>query len=138
MDSRLSQDDYLMKNKELIDLLADHADLLNGFNYIDGFDSAAWLSERLPSKPDYILVLLQLAQSIKKTLVPVPVPTHLNSKIQQLLNQEQPNIILGEKRPFPQIFLLSAVAVGLIFILLRHLYLGQNQSQSQPATPSIL
>lgn len=107
-----------MKQCELIDLLADHADALN--RGADHDDVSEWLAnDGLFANAASILALLQLAQAVKRALVPVTLSPLFQSELKRrLLNEEG---VVDEKRPFPKtIWLGAAVSViGLAIYLLR-------------------
>lgn len=105
-----------MKQRELIDLLADHADALN--READ-YDVSEWAAnhDRLASVPS-VLALLQLAQAVKRALVPVSPSPLYRLELQMRLQQEDSVIM---KRPFPKTLVLGAAVsvVGLAIYLLR-------------------
>ncbi len=110
-----------MERPYLVDLLADHADALN-----EG-TAVAWLAEH-PSLTavSSILTLLQIAQAVKRVLVPVtPSPIFQATLKKQLA---QPGIEFEEKRPFPTAILVGAAVsiVGLAIFLVRRLRLADD------------
>jgi hypothetical protein len=106
-----------MKQRELIDLLADHADALN--RRAD-HDVSEWLAnDGLLANASSILVLLQLAQAVKRALVPVTLSPLFQSELKRRLLYEER--VALEKRPFPKTLLLGAAVsvIGLAIYLLR-------------------
>lgn len=107
-----------MKQRELIDLLADHADALN--IGADHDDVSEWLAnDGLLANAPSILVLLQLAQAVKRALVPVTLSPLFQSELKRRLLYEER--VALEKRPFPKTLLLGAAVsvIGLTIYLLR-------------------
>lgn len=116
-----------MKRRELLDLLADHADELNRSEDAVDFDLVGWLADygsttAMPS----LLALLQLAQAVKRALVPVQPSALFRSELGFRLVQEE----LVGKRPFPREVWWGAAAagvVGLVLLLFRFLS-GRSRS----------
>lgn len=109
-----------MKRNILLDLLADHADTLNRCDDVDTFNSQAWLSTRQPSENKQIILLLQLAQAIKRVLIPVPTPSPFRSELRQVLAEGPRDVRLAGKPSLRHLVLLGAAAVlGLSVIALR-------------------
>lgn len=111
----------LMMQRELVDLLADHADALN--RGVEGDDE--WLADGglLINAPS-VLVLLKLARAVKQVLIPVTPSPFFQSELKvRLLQMED---VSEEKRPFPKtIWVGAAVSViGLAIYLLRRLRLA--------------
>jgi hypothetical protein len=108
------------KQRELIDLLADHADALNR-GAAQG-DNTEWLANNdLLANASSVLALLQLAQAVKRVLVPVPPSSLFQAELKVRLQQESE--IVKTKRPFPKTIWLGAAVslVGLGIFLLRRL-----------------
>ena len=105
-----------MKRRELVDLLADHAEALNvgaGDDWLAGAGSFTAVSS--------LLSLFQLAQAVKRALVPVaPSPLFRADLKRQLV---QSPVISEAKRPFPVTIVVgTAVSViGFTIFLLRRL-----------------
>jgi hypothetical protein len=113
--------DSLLKRRELLDLLSEHADALND-------DTAVtWLADH-PSLTavSSILALFQLAQAVKRVLVPVPPSPIFQAALKKQLAQSE--IEAEEKRPFPRTILLGAAvsAIGLAIFLVRRLRLADD------------
>jgi hypothetical protein len=106
-----------MKQRELIDLLADHADALNREADQDVSEWAA-NSGRLANVPS-VLALLQLAQAVKRVFVPVSPSPLFWLELRTRLQQEEDSVV--EKRPFPKTIVVGAAvsAIGLTIYLLR-------------------
>jgi hypothetical protein len=110
----------LMKRRELVDMLSEHADALN-----DG-TAVTWLADHPLTAVSSILTLLQLAQAVKRVLVPVtPSPIFQAALKKQLAQQE---IETEEKRPFPRAILVGAAVsvIGLAIFLVRRLRLADD------------
>lgn len=124
------------EKREMIDILADHADALASIEDADEMDSAAWLEKRGPSsnRPS-LLLLLQLAQALKRVLVPVsPSPLFQSELGLRLSVKEHP---AQEKRPLSRgVWVGAAVAgsalsvIGLAILLLRRIRFGSNRASS--------
>lgn len=123
----------LMKRRELVNLLADHADALN---HADG-DDASWLNYHAPLPPaPSLLTLLQLARAVQRVLVPVtPSPLFQAALKDQLVESE---LSIEKKRPFPKtIWLGTAVSVvGLTLYLLRRFRPGDDGVGNGRLTPT--
>lgn len=76
-----------MKNDDLLNLLADHADALNESGNVAGFDTAVWLNQYPQNHATHLLPLLQLAKAVKLTLHPVNPPTLYRIELRQQLEQ---------------------------------------------------
>ncbi len=125
-----------MKRRTLVNLLADHADLLNRRD-TDDLDVAAWLADYGPVQSmSSLLTLLQLAQAVKRALVPVEPSPLFQAELETRLVRGE-----GEatrKRPFSREVWLGAAAAGLIGILLfvlRRMRFVSNRSQ--PAATAV-
>jgi hypothetical protein len=110
-----------MKRRELVDLLADHADVLND----NEADAAGWVDNRVPlTAVSTLLTLLQLAQAVKRVLVPVAPSPVFRSALKTQLSQAE---LCGDgKRPLAKtIWVGAAVSViGLTIYLLRRFRLA--------------
>lgn len=105
-----------MKRRELVNLLADHADALTvgaGDDWLAGADSLTAVSP--------LFSLFQLAQAVKRVLVPVtPSPLFRDDLKRQLV---QSTVVAEKKRPFLVTIVVGAVVsvIGLTIYLLRRL-----------------
>ena len=107
-----------MKRRELINLLADHADALN--KGTDPEDVTEWLAASdLLVNASSMLTLLQLARAVKQTLVPVAPSPFFHSELKRRLARKEE--VKNKKRPFPKTILLGAAVsvIGLTIFLLR-------------------
>ncbi|MEJ2746837.1 MAG: hypothetical protein P8183_02810 [Anaerolineae bacterium] len=107
-----------MKRHELIDLLADHADALNeGAGYDD-------VSAGLTNGSS-VVALLQLAQAVKRVLVPVSPSPFFQLELKGRLLQDEDSV---GKRPLPKTIWLGAAVsvVGLAIFLLRRVRPGDG------------
>ncbi|MCB9423314.1 MAG: hypothetical protein H6667_26200 [Ardenticatenaceae bacterium] len=109
-----------MKQHELIDLLADHADALNR-----GEDVSVWLAEHeWAANISSVLVLLQVAEAVKRALVPAAPSLLFRSELKNRLLAN--DVYVVEKRPFPKTLWLGAAVsvIGLVIFLLRRIRLA--------------
>jgi hypothetical protein len=125
-----------MNNRVVLSLLSDHADALNDAEDPSEFDSRAWLSGHAPSQKKQSLLLLELAQAIKRALVPVTTPQPFRSELRQLLDAASP-AALTVKRSYHRALLWGAASVGLFLILLRRIRVGQTQRQAHSVSSAI-
>ncbi len=109
-----------MKKRQIIETLADHAEALNQTDGNLGLDAENWLSAYGPAERSLsFLTLLQLAQAVKRALIPIdPSPFFLSQLASQLAQNDG---VMVKKRPFPRQFLLPLIAglVGLGLLVFR-------------------
>jgi hypothetical protein len=108
----------LMKRREIVDLLADHADALNADADVDG-DAACLANSASLTAVSSVLTLLHLAQAVQRVMVPVTLSPSFQMELKDQL--EQLELTIEEERPFPTTIVLgTAVSViGLTLYLLR-------------------
>ena len=125
-----------MKRRTLVNLLADHADLLNRRD-TDDLDVAAWLADYGPVRGmSSLLTLLQLAQAVKRALVPVEPSPLFQAELETRLARGEGEVM--GKRPFSREVWLGAAAaglVGILFLALRRVRFVSNRSH--PATTAV-
>ncbi|MCP4429005.1 MAG: hypothetical protein GY803_31355 [Chloroflexi bacterium] len=117
-----------MKKRQLIELLADHAEALNRVENDGRLDTAAWLADyESTANQSPLLVLLQLAQAVKRALVPIQPSALFQSELRMRLAQASGE--MAGKRPFPRSVQVGAIA-GLVGLLLLVLRLVSNRSRA--------
>lgn len=111
-----------MKRRELVDLLADYADALN----LGNDDAVRWLDNRMPLQSvSSLLSLLQLAQAVKRVLVPVPLSPSFQMELKDQLTESE--LYIDEKRPLPKTIMVgTAVSILGLAIFLLHRYRVAN------------
>lgn len=122
-----------MKKQELLDLLADHAQALNDEG-AERLDTATWLVDDGPAaRGSSVVALLQLAQAVKRVLVPVEPSALFQSELRAKLERGESEA--AGKRPFSREVWLGAAAagaVGLLFLIVRLL-----SNRSRPAATAV-
>ena len=104
----------LMKRRQVVDLLADHADALNEDVDADYLANSASLTA-----VSSILTLLHLAQAVKRVLVPVTLSPSFRAELKDQLTQSE--MTIDKKRPLPKPVLVgTAVSVIGLTIYLLH------------------
>ena len=109
-------------NEKLLDLLVDHADMLNRHEDVAELDTAVWLNQYASAHTHNLLPLLQLAQSIKLALRPVRPPTLFKTELRQQLQQS--SLTGVAKRSIGRFLWLGAAIIGStvsIIVILRRL-----------------
>ncbi len=119
-----------MKGKVLLDILVDHADALNVSNDVELFDTNVWIADYLGDRTHLVslLSLLQLAQSIKRVML----PTRPSSSFRQDLHWDLVQEVAGEDeltRPLNQAWWWGA-AVGSVVSITGLLFLRRYRSLS--------
>lgn len=109
----------LMKRREMVALLAEHADALND-------DTAVtWLADHSSvTAVSSMRTLLQLAQAVQRVMVPVAPSLLFQTSLKKQLAQSE--LESEEKRPFPKTIWVGAAVsvVGLVIFLVRRLRLA--------------
>lgn len=119
-----------MKQVDLVELLADHADALNKTEDAAAFDNEAWLAYRLPGASPAILPLLQVAHAVKKVLPPVHAPLRLRLAFAPQLGQP-----IVEERPYFRLLWWGTAVLGsLLSITGLLVYLSKRWKSDQLPT----
>lgn len=119
-----------MKQIDLVELLADHADALNKAEDAAAFDNEAWLAYRLPGASPAILPLLQMAQAVKKVLPPLHAPLRLHRSF-----QHNPGQSVVEERPYFRLLWWGTAVLGsLLSITGLLVYLSKRWKSDQLPT----
>jgi 5-formyltetrahydrofolate cyclo-ligase len=127
-----------MKNKELIELLNDHAEALNMAK-----SRSQILAEHPMEYDGELASLFQLAEEVKDVLVPVPVPAFREELRRRLESYELSNVTIGSptngRKQKLIIFAMTGSTlsvVGLLFVLLRRLRSSGDES-ARPITNAV-
>lgn len=118
-----------MKNYDLLNLMADHADALNESEDVARFDTAVWFIPHTPSPTQNLLSLLHLAKSIKLALNPVQPPAFFKAELRRQL--EQSSFTGIAQRSIGRFLWLIAAVLGSIvsiIVILRRLKVLPNES----------
>jgi hypothetical protein len=119
-----------MKTRDLIELLADHADALN-----QGRDTTAALLNHYGQDTPDLATWLSLARSLKASLEPVAPADAFKANLHQQLLQSRPN---PTSQPIRSIWWIGAAAVGSLLPLAGLLiwFFRRPRPESQP-TPNL-
>lgn len=128
-----------MKRKELLNLLANHADALNRAADPAALDSTGWLANYgLAGNVRSIISLLQIAKAVKQVLIPVRPSTLFRDELGQRLEVAEPTATSPLRR---RVWVGAAAVgsilslVGITLLLMRRLRLPSNRSR--PMTTAV-